>query len=180
MKVLLYTKVPDELGHCPFCIKARTFLAERSIPYEETEMDTTTRQAFYDKHELEGPNRTIPQVFLWIDGDEEPTRLGGFQELEESGIESIFKTEPVPSERIHHPDNGGHIIFGTGDTYTLFNNQPDEAIFVLGNGKKYRIQSLSVGRFIMTQNGWEIYVPPPVEPPEPNVPVNAVVVGKPV
>lgn len=179
VKVLLYTKVPDEQGHCPFCIKARTFLTERAIPYEETEMDTPTRQTFYDEHGLEGSNRTVPQVFLWIDGDENPIRLGGFQELEESGIASIFGTKLTPSERIHHPDNNGHIVFSEGDIYTLFNNQPDEAIFVLGNHKKHRIPALGVGRFIMTKRGWEIYVPSLVEPPKPDVPVSAVVVGEP-
>jgi glutaredoxin len=88
-KVTIYTKLPDNTGHCPFCILAMDYLRTQSIPYEERQLNIYERQKLYDQLGLEGVHRTVPQAVLY-DEDGEPTRIGGFKELTVSGIKSLF------------------------------------------------------------------------------------------
>lgn len=88
--VKIYTKQVDETGHCPFCDRAKEFLIQKNIPFEEVILDPVERQAFYYHHALEGVERTVPQVFL-TEGDGEVHRIGGFSNLTVCGIESLFR-----------------------------------------------------------------------------------------
>jgi glutaredoxin len=89
-KVVIYTKVLDETGECPFCIKAKEFLSKKGIPYKEHSLSAAERQAIYDDLQLEGTHRTVPQILI-CDVEGEHHRVGGFSELVSSGIESLFR-----------------------------------------------------------------------------------------
>jgi glutaredoxin 3 len=58
---------------CPYCIRAKALLRERSIPYEEVDvtMDSAARAWLV---QMTG-RRTVPQIFI----DDDP--IGGFDEL---------------------------------------------------------------------------------------------------
>jgi glutaredoxin 3 len=67
-RVRIYTK-PD----CPFSERARSFLEEKGIPYEE--IDVTQESAKAEMVAAAGGAVTTPQIF--IDGD----HLGGYDDL---------------------------------------------------------------------------------------------------
>ena len=70
---------------CPFCVLAKDWLAERTIPYDEIRHDDPAeRNSFYDTLGLEGNARTVPQVILVDGSDRFP--IGGYQELKVSGL----------------------------------------------------------------------------------------------
>ena len=91
--VRIYTKQIDETGHCPFCDRAKEFLVQKGIPFEESMLDPLQRQAFYADHDLVGGEATVPQVFL-TEEDGEVHRIGGYTQLTLCGIESLFQHEP--------------------------------------------------------------------------------------
>ena len=90
MKIILYTKKPDETGHCPFCIKAVDWLTEKGLSFQEHVLDRDERQVLYTMFGLEGPDATVPQIVL-VDDEGMPNRIGGYRELIGSGIESLFQ-----------------------------------------------------------------------------------------
>jgi glutaredoxin 3 len=59
---------------CPYCVQAKRLLGERSIPYDE--IDVETDAAVRDEMiQRAGGRRTVPQIF--IDGE----HVGGYTEL---------------------------------------------------------------------------------------------------
>jgi glutaredoxin 3 len=69
--VTIYTK-----SGCPWCDRAKAWFADRSIPFEQIAVeDPSERRALYDRLELEGGSRTMPQVFV---GE---SRIGGYSDL---------------------------------------------------------------------------------------------------
>lgn len=88
--VTVYAKRDDGTGPCPYCEKAKSWLAERGIPYHLVEMTQQERQGFYDRMELVGRERTVPQVMIQdIMGDWH--RIGGYAELQNSRLETLFQ-----------------------------------------------------------------------------------------
>lgn len=92
VEVTIYTKAPDETGDCPFCHRAKAFLEEKRISYVEFILEPPDRQKLYDRLGLEDRERTVPQIIL-TDDDGEEMRIGGFTELNRSGIESLFRNQ---------------------------------------------------------------------------------------
>jgi glutaredoxin len=88
MNVIVYTKLPDDTGSCPYCHAAMDYLQTHNIQFEERQLNLYERQELYDQFELEGASRTVPQILLY-DTDGEVMRIGGFQELSISGIQSL-------------------------------------------------------------------------------------------
>lgn len=74
--IIIYTIHPDEWP-CEYCDKAKSWLDERSLGYEESKLPADLRAAFYTLHGLTGKQRTMPQIF--ING----VRIGGYAELKE-------------------------------------------------------------------------------------------------
>ena len=89
-RVHVYTK--DELEDglpCLWCQKVKEWLLIKSIPFTYEELNKESRERLYNEFELEGEKRTVPQVVL-IDEHGEEQRIGGYMELEISGLESLF------------------------------------------------------------------------------------------
>jgi glutaredoxin len=81
MLIKIYSK-----NDCPYCQKAKAFLQSNTLPYDETVLDRMEdRQALYDRLGLEGPKRTVPQIFLH-ETDGTTTRIGGYDDLVASDI----------------------------------------------------------------------------------------------
>ena len=61
-------------GWCPYCVRARTLLERKSLPFREVKVDEdpVERDAMLARS---GGRRTVPQIFI---GD---THVGGFDEL---------------------------------------------------------------------------------------------------
>lgn len=73
--IIIYTIHPDEWP-CEYCDKAKAWLSERELGYEERPTFADQREGwFYKEHGLTGKSRTMPQIF--IDG----ARIGGYAEL---------------------------------------------------------------------------------------------------
>lgn len=72
--IIIYTIHPDEWP-CEYCDKAKAWLDERGLGYEERPVDAVERAGRYFSWGLTGKQRTMPQIF--IDG----VRIGGFSEL---------------------------------------------------------------------------------------------------
>lgn len=78
MDIVVYGKTEPP---CPYCEAAKVWLDDHKISYEFIVLnDDTKRFAFYDEQGLEGPKRTVPQIF--VDG----VRVGGFNELKASDV----------------------------------------------------------------------------------------------
>lgn len=76
---------------CPYCVEVKTFLTEAGVPFTEIlHNDDVERGRFYDELELEGGERTVPQVLL-VEDDGLRHRVGGARETKLSGIESLFR-----------------------------------------------------------------------------------------
>lgn len=88
-RVILYSKEPDETGGCPFCVQAKLWLQGRGIPFTELSLGKAERAVLYDGLELTGSQRTVPQIVV-VDEVGGITRIGGFSDLESSGLESLF------------------------------------------------------------------------------------------
>ena len=72
---------------CIFCTRAKEWLGARGIAYEETRHDDQAeRNAFYDSLGLKGKDRSVPQMFLVDTASGDRTYVGGFSELENSGL----------------------------------------------------------------------------------------------
>ena len=72
---------------CPFCDRARAWLTERGIRFSETKIeDPAARQALYDELGLVGTKRTVPQIFVSDIASGDRFHVGGWTELETSGI----------------------------------------------------------------------------------------------
>ena len=71
-KIVVHSK-----PNCPYCVKAKQFLADKGIEYTVIEYDPD--QPYYEntKNDLVGRtgHRTFPQIFVG------PTFLGGYTEL---------------------------------------------------------------------------------------------------
>jgi glutaredoxin len=66
---------------CPFCLKAKGLLADKTIPFEFVEIpERTERTRFLDERGFEAPNRTFPRVYALEDGEEK--LVGGYSDLE--------------------------------------------------------------------------------------------------
>lgn len=87
--VQVYSKDSKE-GTCPFCVKAFDWLDEKGIPYISIPQDMHQRQKLYDDLELQHFSRTVPQIFL-VNGPDDRVRIGGYDKLIISGIESLFR-----------------------------------------------------------------------------------------
>ena len=74
--IIIYTIHPDEWP-CEYCDKAKAWLSERGLKYEERPLFVDEREAFYRECFINGKQRTMPQIF--ING----TRIGGYAELKE-------------------------------------------------------------------------------------------------
>ncbi len=68
-KVTLYTT-----DYCPFCVRAKSLLKSRGIPFEEIQLDDDDDKAWDELHER-SRMKTVPQIFA--DGK----ILGGYTEL---------------------------------------------------------------------------------------------------
>lgn len=80
----MHTEVHSKDG-CPWCEKAKAWLSERGHTYTEVRHDDPDERAsFYNSLNLEGTERTMPQVFIVEDG--ESIRVGGYDKLEASGL----------------------------------------------------------------------------------------------
>lgn len=79
--------VVHSMDNCGYCAKARDWLASHGISFEEVKHpDAAERQTFYDQLGLNGGQRTMPQIFLRDTSTGEEERIGGFQDLEDSGL----------------------------------------------------------------------------------------------
>lgn len=74
--IIIYTINPDEWP-CVYCDRAKEWLKERGIKYEERRTYADERLDLYDGWRLFGKQRTMPQIF--VDG----VRIGGYAELKE-------------------------------------------------------------------------------------------------
>lgn len=87
--ILIYTKLPDDTGGCPFCDVVKAWFDERKIAYAFVELGPEGRQALYNRLKLEGSRRTVPQIML-IDNEGVQHRIGGSTELTVSKLETLF------------------------------------------------------------------------------------------
>jgi glutaredoxin len=72
---------------CKFCTSAKEWLASRGIRYVETSIpNADDRQAIYDSLGLVGGKRTMPQIFCTDSESGETFRVGGFDDLQVSGL----------------------------------------------------------------------------------------------
>jgi glutaredoxin 3 len=80
MKIEVHSKTD-----CPYCVKAKSWLEDRNIPYDLSVYDDMAeRQALYDHLGLVGSDRSVPQII--VDGD----RVGGYSDLIKSDVEDRF------------------------------------------------------------------------------------------
>ena len=81
-KVVVYSKVP-----CPYCVRAKSFLEEKEIPFEE--FDLTDKPEEIEKIKNETGWRTVP--IIMINGK----LIGGYTDLkaldEEGKLDSMLK-----------------------------------------------------------------------------------------
>lgn len=85
MKIEIYGK--DET-QCVFCRTAKRYLKQHDIPFEEIRLDTQEeRDALYDKLDLVGPARSVPQIF--VDGQ----HLGDSRALLTSNVAARHRAE---------------------------------------------------------------------------------------
>lgn len=104
MKLTVYSK-----PQCPWCAKAKDFLAERRVPYDEVVIpELPDRQALYDKLQLVGKDRTVPQIILTGE-DGEDMRIGGWDALLISGIESL-RIAGLQDAMAKHPDGAEEVM----------------------------------------------------------------------
>ena len=81
MKIEFYSKTT-----CPFCQRAKEYLTENGINYNEMlQDDDMERQAMYDRFGLQGNQRTVPQIFL-VEEDGSRLRIGGYMDLLRSDV----------------------------------------------------------------------------------------------
>lgn len=72
---------------CPFCVKAKEWLAGNNIAYvEERYDDANERQKMYDRLGLVGSARTVPQIVVSY-GNGDDRLIQGYDRLIISGIE---------------------------------------------------------------------------------------------
>lgn len=68
---------------CPFCVKAKQFLDNRNIPYDEYLVGgAATKRDIQTRVDAMGENvevRTVPQIFAQVDSDWH--YIGGYEEL---------------------------------------------------------------------------------------------------
>ena len=80
MKIEVHSKTD-----CPYCIKAKSWLTDRDIPFDLFVYDDLDeRTAMYDRFGLEDGQRTVPQIV--VDG----VRMGGYSALLNSDVEERF------------------------------------------------------------------------------------------
>jgi glutaredoxin 3 len=59
--------------YCPYCVRAKSLLKSKDIPYEE--IDVTTDHALRERMVVDSGRRTVPQIFIG------GRPIGGFEEL---------------------------------------------------------------------------------------------------
>ncbi|WP_421991730.1 glutaredoxin family protein [Roseococcus sp.] len=79
-KIHVYAKADDGTGPCPYCDQAKAWLTEHQIPFTVEYLGPVERNALYDRLELVGADRTVPQVMI-TDVGGETSRIGGYQAL---------------------------------------------------------------------------------------------------
>lgn len=88
MELRVYSKTG-----CPWCERAVEWLVERKIPFDKILLDDdSVRNRLYDKMGLTGGERTVPQIVVTCQG-EEWVRIGGYQELVTSRVETLWFLE---------------------------------------------------------------------------------------
>lgn len=98
MIVTLYTKIPDATGPCPYCERARQWLVDNGIPFTEVPLSKDARQDCYDQWGLKDEQRMVPQVFIREADGEPDNRIGGYDQLIKSRLETLFQEPPPPPE----------------------------------------------------------------------------------
>jgi glutaredoxin 3 len=82
-KVVIYSKDP-----CPYCVRAKNFLNDKGVPYEE--IDLTDKPAEIDRIKNETGWKTVPIIL--INGQ----LIGGYTDLkaleEEGKLDSLLKS----------------------------------------------------------------------------------------
>lgn len=78
---------------CPFCDRARTFMADRGIPFAEVKHDEPSKEAMYDRLGLKGAARFVPQIEI-KDGEDDYL-ISGFKQLRISGLDSLFQSAKI-------------------------------------------------------------------------------------
>ena len=82
-KVVMYSKVP-----CPFCVKAKNFLTNKGIPFQE--IDLTDRQDEIDRIKNETGWRTVPIILI------NDKLIGGYTDLkaldDEGKLDDMLKS----------------------------------------------------------------------------------------
>lgn len=92
--------VPNRLimitkSDCPYCDKAKEYLAIHGIPFDARTMDSRPeREKLYDKLGLTGNKRSVPQIFLVDTIDDRSVRVGGYAEMVHQNLASL-KSEIV-------------------------------------------------------------------------------------
>jgi glutaredoxin 3 len=59
--------------YCPYCVRAKSLLKSKAIPYEE--IDVTTDHDLRERMVVDSGRRTVPQIFIG------GRSIGGFEEL---------------------------------------------------------------------------------------------------
>jgi glutaredoxin len=92
MELRMYSKTG-----CPWCERAVEWMNERDIPFDKILLDDdAVRARLYDEMGLTGSERTVPQIVVTFLGDEW-VRIGGYQDLITSRVETLFAEGPENS-----------------------------------------------------------------------------------
>jgi len=75
MDIIVHTKT-----HCTWCDMAKSWLTENGFEYETIlHDDNDERQEFYESCDQDV--RSVPQIFIQLQENEPPIRIGGYQDL---------------------------------------------------------------------------------------------------
>lgn len=83
--VVIYSK-----DNCTYCYQAKSWLKKHNISFDEIKLnDDQKRLEFYESYQ---DVRTMPQIFY------KGKRIGGYQELIQSGLEDLIRVSKFDSE----------------------------------------------------------------------------------
>ena len=103
MMVSLYTKLPeaDDPAPCPYCARAKEWLRGHNIKFTEYALTREQRKEFYREKRLPDDQQTVPQVYVEDPDTGDSYRIGGYDRLRFSALESLFNPPPMgPAEAI--------------------------------------------------------------------------------
>jgi len=81
MKIEVHSKTA-----CPFCVLAKKYLNEHAVTFDEVVYDDDDARAeMYERFELVGNQRTVPQIFV-VENDGTRQRVGGYTDLIQSDV----------------------------------------------------------------------------------------------